>query len=168
MAVFKGRIISKQEHEKEWTVKIKDDTNNDFHTINIKKSKAKNLHVFLDKTDIIAYYNQPQNNIPYFFIDGETLPLQADKNFRLRKDIGFEASCILCVLSSFLSVFLMLSFAQYVLSALSFSDKTNFSILVGVFVFSAGFSATSLFNFLQKEALFVKELKDEFIGLMRK
>lgn len=168
MTVFKGRIISKQEHEKEWIVKIKNDTNNDFHTVNINKSKARNLNLFLDETEVIAYYNTLQNNIPYFFINGETLPLQADKNFRLRKDIGFEASCILCVLSSFLSVSLMLAFAQYVLSILSFSNKTNFSILIGVFVFSAGFSATSLFNFLQKEALFVKELNEEFIGLIRK
>lgn len=167
MGVFKGRIITKVENDKTWTVKIKDDTNNDFYVVTLKKDKVKNLDSFLNQSNIIAYYNDKEKNIPYFFISGETYALQPDKNFKLRKDIGFTASCLICLISTVFFLILSLSTIQYFLDTTNVSPKTYFTICFGVFIFTTGFCSTTLFNFFQKEAMFVKDIRDEFILLSR-
>lgn len=165
MSVFKGRIIQKEELEDYWIVKIKDDTNNDFYKISLNKSNARNVDSFLSKTDVLAYYNEKTNNIPYFYNENKVNPLQSDKDFRFRKNIGYTASCIITFIISISFFLLGLALSDYFLSIFNANNKTIFAVKLGVMIFTIGFSSTNLMKFFQKEASFVKDLKEEFYYL---
>lgn len=167
MSVFKGRIITKEERENEWIVKLKDDTNNDFYKISLDKSKLRNPQIFFAQSDVIAYYNDKTNNIPYFYVGGEIYPLQSDKDFRFRKNIGYVASSLITFIVSMSFFILGLIFSEYFLGIFEHTKKTEFVIKFGIMIFTIGFSSTTLMKFFQKEALFVKDLKEEFYYLER-
>lgn len=162
MSVFKGRIIIKEEQEDKWIVKIKDDTNNDFYKISLNKNKMRNAQLFFARSDVIAYYNGKTNNIPYFYVGGEIYQLQSDKDFHFRKNIGYVASSLITFIVSMSFFILGLIFSEYFLGVFEHTKKTEFVVKFGIMIFTIGFSSTTLMKFFQKEALFVKDLKEEF------